>query len=57
MLGAIALVLAYATYAVAPFQEALGIGGGEIVLFMFAFLVFGVFSVISGVILLRVNQT
>ncbi len=57
MLGAIALVLAYATYAISAFQQALGISGGEMVLFMFAFLVFGVFSVISGVILLRVNQT
>jgi hypothetical protein len=40
-------------YASASVREELSMGQGEVALFMFVFLVFGVFSMMSGMILLR----
>jgi hypothetical protein len=52
-MGSAASVLAFMIYATASVREELSIGEEEITLFMFIFLVFGVFSVVSGMILLR----
>jgi hypothetical protein len=51
--GAIASTFAYVIYASAPVREELSISQGEVALFMFVFLVFGVFSIVSGMILMR----
>jgi hypothetical protein len=51
--GAIVSILAYVIYASAPVREELSINQGEVALFMFVFLVFSVFSIVSGMILLR----
>ena len=53
IIGAAASVFAFMIYASAPIREELSIGEEEMPLFMFVFLVFGVFSVVSGMILLR----
>ncbi len=53
MAGAAASVFAYIIYASEPIREELSITLGEVTLFMFILLVFGVFSMLSGMILLR----
>jgi hypothetical protein len=52
-MGSAASVLAFTIYVRASVREELSIGEEEITLFMFMFLVFGVFSIVSGMILLR----
>jgi uncharacterized protein with PQ loop repeat len=53
VVGAIASTFAYAIYASASVREELSISQGEVALFMFVFLVFGVFSIVSGMILMH----
>jgi len=53
VLGATASIFAYIVYASTPIQEKLSISQGEVTLFMFILLVFGVFSVLSGIVLLH----
>lgn len=53
VVGAIASVFAYIVYAGASVREQLSISQDEVTLFMFVFIVFGVFSIASGMILLR----
>ncbi len=50
-LGGVASTLAYFVYSSAWIREALSIGDGEVYLFMFLFLAFGVFSIFSGLLL------
>jgi len=52
-MGSAASILAFTIYASASVREELSIGKEEIALFMFMLLVFGVFSIVSGMILLR----
>jgi len=51
--GAITSTFAYVIYANAAVREELSISQREVALFMFVFLVFGVFSIVSGMILMR----
>jgi hypothetical protein len=53
VVGAIVSIFAYVIYASAPVREELSISQGEVTLFMFVLLVFSVFSMVSGMILLR----
>jgi len=52
-MGGLASTFAYVIYASASVQEELSINQEEVPLFMFVFLVFGVFSIVSGMILMR----
>jgi hypothetical protein len=52
-LGTLSSVLAYLVYASQPLRESLGIAGNEISFFIFLFMVFGVFSIVSGMILIN----
>jgi len=53
VVGVLVSIFAYVIYASAPVREELSINKGEVTLFMFVFLVFGVFSMVSGMISLR----
>ena len=50
-LGGVASILAYFVYSNAWIREAISISDGEVYLFMFLFLAFGVFSIFSGLLL------
>jgi len=52
-LGGLSSVFAFLVYASPPIQEALAIPPGELYLYMFLFLVFGMFSILSGLLLIR----
>jgi len=52
-LGCIAIALAFMVYANQSIRDALAIALTEVYLYMFLFLVFGMFSVLSGLPLLR----
>jgi hypothetical protein len=52
-MGLAASALAFMIYTSASVREDLSIGEEEITLFMLVLLVFGVFSIVSGIILLR----
>lgn len=56
MLGGAASVLAYLTYVSPETREMIGVSQEEIALFTFLFLVFGTFSIVSGMILMREQQ-
>jgi uncharacterized protein with PQ loop repeat len=51
--GAAASALAYVIYVSEPIRTELSIAPAEITLFMFILLVFAVFSMLSGMILIR----
>lgn len=53
MIGATASVFAYILYASASVREELSVAQGEVTLFLSILLVFGVFSMLSGMVLLR----
>lgn len=55
VVGAVAAVFAYIVYANALVREQLSVGEGEVALYMLVLVVFGVFSIASGMILLREN--
>jgi len=50
-LGGIAAVLAYLVYASPTIRDTLSVTSEEVYLYMFLFLVFGMFSIISGLFL------
>jgi len=52
-LGGLASVFAYLVFASQPVQEALGIASHEAPLYMFLLLVFGFFSILSGLLVVR----
>ena len=52
-LGAVSAVLSFLVYASQPFRESLDIDLQEASLFMLLFMVFSVFSIVSGLILIR----
>jgi len=52
-LGGIASVFAYLVYANPSIRDALAITPEEVYFYMFLFLVFGMFSVLSGLLLVR----
>jgi hypothetical protein len=52
-LGGFMSVLAYLVYASSPIQNMLGITSDEVYFYMFLFLVFGVFSILSGLLLIQ----
>jgi hypothetical protein len=52
-LGTTASVLAYLVYVNPSIQEALGIVPEEVFLYMFLLLVFGILSILSGLLLVR----
>jgi len=51
MLGGLASVLAYLVFASQPVQDALSIKPSEVPLFMFLLSVFGMLSILSGLLL------
>jgi len=55
-LGGLASVFAYLVYASPSTQEALAITPGEIYLYMFLFLVFGMLSILSGLLLVNEEE-
>jgi len=56
-LGGLAWTLAYLVYASQPMRDALAITYEEIALYMFLLLVFGMFSILSGLILVREKES
>jgi len=56
-LGGLASVFAFLIYASPLIREALAITYEEVYLYMFLFLVFGVFSILSGLLLLREEES
>jgi hypothetical protein len=49
-LGVLASVFAYLIYASPSIRDMLAVDSGEIYLYMFFFLVFGIFSILSGLL-------
>jgi len=56
-LGGLASVFAFLIYASPLIREALAITYEEVYLYMFLFLVFGVFSILSGLLLVREEES
>ena len=52
-LGGVASVFAYLVYASPSIRDALAITSSEVYFYMFLFLVFGMFSILSGLLLVR----
>jgi len=52
-LGGLASVFAYLVYANPSIRDALAITSKEVYFYMFLFLVFGMFSILSGLLLVR----
>jgi len=52
-LGGVASVFAYLVYANPSIRDALAITPKEVYIYMFLFLVFGIFSILSGLLLVR----
>lgn len=52
-LGGLASVFAYLVYANSSIQEALAIASDEVYLYMFLLLVFGMLSILSGLLLVH----
>jgi hypothetical protein len=52
-LGGLMSILAYLVYASSQIQNVLGITSDEVYFYMFLFLVFGVFSIVSGLLLIQ----
>lgn len=53
VLGGLMSILAYLVYASSQIQNLFGIPPAEVYLYMFIFLVLGVFSIISGMLLIQ----
>jgi len=56
-LGGLASVFAYLVYASPLIRDVLAITSEEVYLYMFLFLVFGVFSILSGLLLVREEKS
>jgi len=52
-LGGVASVFAYLVYASPSIRDALSVTPNEVYLYMFLLLVFGMFSILSGLLLIR----
>jgi len=56
-LGGLASVFAYLIYASPSIRDMLAITPTEVYLYMFLFLVFGMFSILSGLLLIRTEDS